>query len=105
MKKILLTVTLVLSAFLMMAQGVTGTVTDDAGEGLPGATVLVKGTQNGAITDVDGKFTLDVSEGTLLVVSFMGFESQEATASNNMEVTLQIRLILCWMKLNLEKLQ
>ncbi|MEQ8629408.1 TonB-dependent receptor [Ekhidna sp.] len=89
MKKILLTVTLVLSAFLMMAQGVTGTVTDDAGEGLPGATVLVKGTQNGAITDVDGKFTLDVSEGTLLVVSFMGFESQEATASNNMEVTLQ----------------
>ncbi|WP_424961816.1 TonB-dependent receptor [Ekhidna sp.] len=89
MKKILLTVTLVLSGFLMMAQGVTGTVTDDAGEGLPGATVLVKGTQNGAITDVDGKFTLNVPEGTLLVVSFMGFESQEATASNDMEITLQ----------------
>ncbi|SNT11308.1 TonB-dependent Receptor Plug Domain [Ekhidna lutea] len=88
MRKILLSLTLVVASLLTYAQSVSGTVTDDAGEGLPGATVLVKGTQNGTITDVDGKFTLNVKEGTPLVVSFIGFESVEATASSNMEVTL-----------------
>ncbi|WP_425392439.1 TonB-dependent receptor [Ekhidna sp.] len=88
MRKILLSLTLVVAGLLTYAQSVSGTVTDDAGEGLPGATVLVKGTQNGTITDVDGKFTLNVKEGTPLVISFIGFESLEATASNNMEVTL-----------------
>ena len=89
MKKILLTVTLVLSTFIMMAQGVVnGTVTDDAGKGLPGAAVLIKGTQKGVITNVDGKFTLNASEGTVLIVSFMGFESVEVTASKNMEIKL-----------------
>lgn len=73
----------------MLAQdAVTGTIVDDAGEGLPGATVLIKGTQNGTITDVDGKFTLNVSEGTMLIVSFMGFESVEVAASSDMSVTL-----------------
>ena len=90
MKKILLTITLALSVFAMMAQSVvTGTVTDDSGEGLPGATVLIKGTQNGTITDVDGKFTLNISEGTPLVVSYMGFESVDARASNGMSITLK----------------
>ncbi|MEQ9305261.1 MAG: carboxypeptidase-like regulatory domain-containing protein, partial [Marinoscillum sp.] len=90
MKKILLTVTLALSVFAMMAQSVvTGTVTDDSGEGLPGATVLIKGTQSGTITDVDGSFTLNVSEGTPLVVSYMGFESLDAMASNGMSVALK----------------
>ncbi|WP_420318175.1 TonB-dependent receptor [Ekhidna sp.] len=89
MRKILLSLTLVVAGLLTYAQTVSGTVTDDAGEGLPGATVLVKGTQNGTITDVDGKFTLNVKEGTALVISFIGFESVEATASNSMEVTLK----------------
>ena len=90
MKKTLLTVTFLLSVFFMLAQdAVTGTIVDDAGEGLPGATILIKGTQNGTISDVDGNFTLNVSEGTMLVVSFMGFESQEIAASNNMSITLR----------------
>ncbi|GAA3648634.1 SusC/RagA family TonB-linked outer membrane protein [Flavivirga jejuensis] len=57
---------------------IKGTVTDDAGIPLPGASVLVKGTNNGASTDFDGKYTLHVSNGaTTLVFSYLGFVTQE----------------------------
>ncbi|MFY0601989.1 MAG: SusC/RagA family TonB-linked outer membrane protein [Cyclobacteriaceae bacterium] len=58
---------------------VTGRVTDASirGEGLPGVTVLEKGTSNGAATDYDGNYSLSVSEGAILVFSFIGYQSQE----------------------------
>ena len=50
------------------AQGILGTVTDDLGEPIIGASVVEKGNpQNGTITDYDGKFTINVSEGTPLL--------------------------------------
>lgn len=52
-------------------------VTDTNDEPLIGATVLVKGTQNGTVTDVDGRFHLKVNSGETLVVSYIGMKSKE----------------------------
>ena len=51
---------------------VKGTVVDQQGESIIGATVIQQGTKNGTITDLDGKFVLEVPEGSHLVVSFVG---------------------------------
>lgn len=56
---------------------ITGTVKDANNEVLPGANILEKGTQNGTNSDFDGKFSLTVKEGAILVISFSGFETQE----------------------------
>ncbi|MAX24035.1 MAG: SusC/RagA family TonB-linked outer membrane protein [Phycisphaeraceae bacterium] len=56
---------------------VSGKVTDENGEPLPGATIQEKGTTNGSITDVEGKFNLRVEEGAILTVSFVGYASQD----------------------------
>lgn len=57
---------------------ITGTVTDDTKQALPGASVIVKGTTIGIITDIDGKFSLKVPENAkTLVVSFVGMVPQE----------------------------
>ena len=55
---------------------VSGTVTDANGEPIPGVTVSVPGTTTGTATDLDGRFTLAVPEGSTLVFSFIGYESQ-----------------------------
>jgi len=58
---------------------VSGTVTDTSGVPLPGATVVVQGTSNGVTTNFDGDYSISASEGDVLVVSFVGFESASAT--------------------------
>ena len=71
---------------------VTGTVVDAKGESLPGATVIIKGTSTGVIADLDGKFSLDVpDEASVLVVSFVGYKSQEINIGNQtiFEVSLE----------------
>jgi len=63
---------------LMMAQQtVTGVVTDSSNEPIPGVSILEKGTMNGTITQVDGNYSIEVSDDATLVFSFIGFESQE----------------------------
>ena len=72
---------------------ISGKVTDaSTSEGLPGATVLEKGTLNGMITDFDGNFTMSVKEGAVLSISFVGYASQEITIGNStiINVTLEI---------------
>ena len=72
------------------AQGISGTVIDDQGEAVIGASIVEKGNpQNGAITDFDGKFTIKVKEGATIVVSYIGYVSQELKATNGMRVTLK----------------
>ncbi|MEO9870682.1 SusC/RagA family TonB-linked outer membrane protein [Ekhidna sp.] len=56
---------------------VSGVVRDDTGEGLPGVTVQEKGTTNGVITDIDGRFKVSVADDAILVFSYLGFESEE----------------------------
>lgn len=67
---------------------VRGTVIDDLGEPVLGATVMVVGTTNGAITDIDGNFSLNVKPGADLQVSFVGYETQVVKAQNGMTITL-----------------
>ena len=69
---------------------VSGTVYDQNGEALAGAGVVEKGTTNGTMTDLDGKYQLTVKEGATLEVSFIGFETQEATAkAGTLDITLR----------------
>lgn len=65
------------------ARKVTGTVTDSKGEPLLGVNVVVKGTTNGTITDLDGKFTLEAAPNSLLVVSYIGYVTQQVPISGN----------------------
>lgn len=58
-------------------KAVSGVVTDSSGEPIIGANVLVKGTTNGTITDLDGNFTLEVPAGAILQFSYIGFDTQE----------------------------
>lgn len=67
-----------------------GVVLNDEGEVLPGASILVKGTKNGTITNFDGIFQLPAKEGQVLVVSFLGMKTQEVTVGKKAEY--QIRL-------------
>ena len=56
---------------------ITGTVVDDSGAPLPGASIVVKGTSNGTQTDFDGHFSLDVQNGQELAVSYIGFDNTQ----------------------------
>lgn len=70
---------LLLSVPFVLAQVlVKGTVKDNLGEGVPGASVQVKGTSQGTITDLDGKFTLNIPQkNATLVISFIGYVTVE----------------------------
>jgi TonB-linked SusC/RagA family outer membrane protein len=57
---------------------------------LPGATVLIKGTTNGTVTDLDGKFTLDAPEGATLIISFIGMITKEVPVQSNTEMVIEI---------------
>ena len=56
---------------------VSGKIVDVKGEPIIGANIIEKGTTNGIISDVDGNFTLSVVQGATLVVSYIGYASQE----------------------------
>ncbi len=72
------------------AQGILGTVTDESGEPVIGASVVEKGNpQNGTITNIDGQFTLKVNAGTPITVSYIGYLTQDVKANNNMTVVLK----------------
>lgn len=89
MNKILLSFLLLFVASLAFAQNdVSGTVTDDSGEGLPGVNVLIKGTTTGTQTDIDGNFRLSVAEGATLVFSYVGFESQEIEVGSRTSIDI-----------------
>ena len=71
------------------AQSVSGLVTSEDGP-LPGATVLVKGTSNGTTTDFDGNFTINAGADDVLVVSFVGFVSQEVSVAGQDNITINL---------------
>ena len=90
LKRALLSFSLLLSSTLLYAQAeISGTVVDPTGETVIGATVMEKGTSNGTVTDFDGNFKLKVEAGKTLVISYIGFLTQEVAAADGMTVTLQ----------------
>ena len=78
-KPILLVLLMASSTLLAQQIEITGQVFDETGLPLPGATIVVKNTSNGTVTDMDGKFSLEVSdpENAILVISFVSFQTKE----------------------------
>jgi TonB-linked SusC/RagA family outer membrane protein len=68
-----------------------GVITDDKGQPLSGATILVKGTQVGTKSDANGSYSINAGPGSTLVVSFVGFESVEVKVDNRTNITVQLR--------------
>ncbi|AGA80123.1 SusC/RagA family TonB-linked outer membrane protein [Echinicola vietnamensis] len=80
-----------MSFFQTTAKQVTGTVTDESGEPLPGVSILEKGTTNGTVTDLDGNYKISVaSDEAVLVFSFIGMASQEVPVGS--QSTLNVEL-------------
>ncbi len=69
---------------------ISGKITDESGESLPGASVLEKGTSNGTITDVDGMFSLSAAENGVLTISFVGFKTQEVSINGRSSVDVAL---------------
>lgn len=91
-KDVILTVTDKRSASDEEIQKVIGVVKDDrTGEPIIGANIVVKGTTNGTITDIDGQFSMDLSEGTTLLISYIGYNSLEYLFKGEKNILIKLR--------------
>ena len=89
-ERLLLSFLLMFASTLLYAQTeMTGTVVDETGEPIIGATVKEKGTSNGSVTDFDGNFKLKVKPGTMLVVTYVGYNPTEMAAAPGMKIQLK----------------
>ena len=77
---IFLTLSFGLSSY---AQQITGSVSDDNGIPLPGASVVIQGSSSGTTTDFDGNFSIETSQGSTLVISYVGYESQQIVVGSS----------------------
>lgn len=91
LRRILLSCVFMLLGALVHAQGIeaSGTVIDETGLEVIGASVVEKGTTNGTVTDLDGKFVLKVKQGAMLVITYIGYQSQEVMAGPTLKIKLQ----------------
>src|SRR5690606_4076494 len=69
---------------------ISGTVTDENGEPLPGATIAVQGTSLGTVTDLAGSYSLSVPDGATLVFSYIGYENQRITVGNQTTINVSL---------------
>ena len=74
----------------MLKKPFRGVVNDSDGLPLPGASIVEKGTSNGVTSDFDGNYSIEASEGSVLVFSFVGYASQEITVGS--EDTINVSL-------------
>ena len=93
LKSLFLLVCLVLSGTTVFAQEktVTGVVTDSFNEPLIGASIVVQGTTNGVITDLDGKYSIKVTPGATLQFSYVGMEKQSVKVGNQNVINVQLK--------------
>lgn len=93
MKKLLLLCFFTLPIILITAQDVitvTGKVTDETNMGIPGVAVLIKGTQQGAITNLSGEYTISVNSDAVLVFSFIGYSTVEVNVEDRTNIDIQL---------------
>ena len=83
-----------LSASFVFSQqrNVSGSVTDYQGVPLPGATVIVQETNSGTTTDFDGNYTISAEDGQTLIISYVGYTSQQITVSNSSSYDVALQL-------------
>ena len=90
LKKIIASALLMMVSTIVCAQKieVSGTVVDPSGEAIIGASIMEKGTTNGTVTDFDGNFKLTTASGAKIVVSYIGFQTQEVDAKPTMKIVI-----------------
>lgn len=92
LRKVILSTALTLSCATALAQNkisASGTVIDDTGQPVIGATVMEKGTTNGTVTDIDGHFQLQTTDGSTLVISYVGYTTQEVKEGTDLKLELK----------------
>jgi TonB-linked SusC/RagA family outer membrane protein len=83
-KNSLLSIFLTLAVgFSSYAQQITGSVSDDSGIPLPGASIVIQGSSSGTTTDFDGNFSIETSQGSTLVISYVGYETQQIVVGSS----------------------
>ena len=88
-RRLMLSFFFLLASTLTFAQTeVSGTIVDNTGEPIIGATIMEKGTSNGTISDIDGNFHLKTASGATLIISYIGFETQKLPAQAGMNITM-----------------
>ncbi|MDO6810505.1 TonB-dependent receptor [Zobellia galactanivorans] len=75
---------------LIIQQSISGMITDENGDPLPGASVVEKGTTNGTATDFDGNFVLEIGPDAVLEVSYIGYKSQEIIVGSQTTISAQL---------------
>ena len=93
LKTFRLALTLVLSLIVgtVSAQTVNGNVVDETGEAVIGATVMEKGTKNATVTDFDGNFTINMGDSKVLVISYIGMQTQEINVAGKSSVNVVLK--------------
>ncbi len=76
---------------LLAQRTVMGKINDEQGNGIPSASVLIKGTTQGTVTDVDGNFSLSVPDNSTLVISSVGFSTQEIVVGKESTITIALK--------------
>lgn len=91
--KLVLTCSLMLCISVILAQTkhLTGAISDESGEPVIGASVMLKGTTTGTVTDIDGGFSLNVPEDGILVISYIGYQSQEIPVAGRNSINIVLR--------------
>ena len=91
LKRFVASALLVMVSTIMCAQKieVSGTVVDETGEAIIGASIIEKGTSNATISDFDGNFKLSTSSGAKIVVSYIGFITQELNVKPTMKIVIK----------------
>lgn len=82
---------LCISVILAQTKHLTGAISDESGEPVIGASVMLKGTTTGTVTDIDGGFSLNVPEDGILVISYIGYQSQEIPVAGRNSINIVLR--------------
>ena len=89
-KQITFLIVLISSLGLSAQNSVNGSILDENNQPIPGVTIVEKGTSNGVTSDFDGNFTIQVESGSSLVISSIGFVSQEVLIGREQEITMNL---------------
>ena len=92
MKQFITTLFLFSSLVLFGQGGISGVVLDENGGPLPGANVVIENTSTGVSTDFDGNFTINANSGLVLVISYIGYNSEYITVGNQDSITVSLQL-------------
>lgn len=81
---------LTIQTFAQAQNTVQGTVSDERGDGMPGVSIKLKGTSTGAVTDVNGKFSINADKGATLVFTFLGYQEKSVIVGDSKNLTVSL---------------